>query len=150
VKSEPPPSVRNSDEFAVGLFRPHGRAQMWSEGSIIYSVAEGPFNAEFVKALQLARGDLVAKTKIAAIHGHIVQVHTSMMASPDMLENYARFIEGLGETIATATAWVIAPEVEGRAFMLPLFEQLYAERKLNFKAFEKLADAQAWVHSFVD
>ena len=34
--------------------------------------------------------------------------------------------------------------------MLPLFEQLYADRGLNFKAFEKLADAQAWVHGFID
>lgn len=115
----------------------------------MYSVAEGPFNAEFVKALQLARGDLVANTQMPGVHGHIVQIHTSIMASPDMIENYAKFLANLGDTIALATAWVVAPEVEGRDFILPLFERLYADLALNFKTFEHLAEAQAWVHGLV-
>jgi len=154
MKSDPERLVRSTDRFQAGAFRPHGKLDMWleggdAEGVIIYSVAEGPFNAEFLKAYVLARADLMAKSGRPHLRAHILQMKRSMMASPDMLEAYRRLLSGAAAShlVAQHTAWVVGPEVEGRDFMLPLFEQLYREFGLPFAAFEHLPPAEAWMRS---
>ena len=153
MKSDPNRIIRNTDTFQAGAFRPHGSLEMWIEGDeengIIYSTAQGPFNAEFLKAFVLARADLLQQAGQQRLRGHILQMRRSMMASPDMLEEYrqlmGRFISGA--MVAEHTAWVIGPEVEGRDFMLPLYTQIYRELNLPFASFESLPEAESWVRS---
>ncbi len=154
MKSETPPRiVHRSEDYSEGPFRPHGRIEIWLEdapqGALIYSVAQGPFNAEFVKAFQLARNELLKAKQVTRVFGHITQFHTSIMASPDAIESLSRHLVnvhklGLGSGI---TAWVVAPGVEGRELMLPLFDRVHRENGQRFAAFEALAPAQAWVRS---
>src|SRR5262249_50079341 len=122
VKSDPERNIRHTDSFQAGAFRPHGSLEMWLEGDAsdggIYSTAQGPFNAEFLKAFVLARADLLAKAGQQRLRGHILQMQRSMMASPDMLDEYRRLMNGFisGKMVAEHTAWVVGPEVEGRDF----------------------------------
>lgn len=126
---------------------------MWLEGGesdgIIYSMAQGPFNAEFLKAFVLARADLLAQAGQRRLRAHILQMRCSMMASPDMLDEYRRLMSGFisGQMVAEHTAWVVGPEVEGRDFMLPLYEQIYRELGLPFATFEQLPEAEDWVRA---
>lgn len=155
VKSEPPPAVVSSDQFSTGQFRPHGRVEIWAEdsaaGTIVYAIAQGPFNAEFVKVFQMVRADLFRSRPISKIYGNVVQLHTSILSSPDTLETYANFLGTLASDPAApaATAWVVAPEVEGREFMLPLFERLFVQSGHRFKAFESLSEAQSWITAII-
>ncbi len=151
MKSDPDRLTRHTDTFQAGVFRPHGSMEMWIEsgpgGGTIYSVAQGPFNAEFLSAFLRARNDLMAKAGQQRLRAHILQMQRSMMASPDMLDEYRRLLGGLisGGMVAEITAWVVGPDVEGREFMLPLYTQVYRELNLPFASFESVADAEAWV-----
>ena len=156
MKSEIPPRiVHRSEDYSEGPFRPHGRIEIWIEdepgGALIYSVAEGPFNPEFIKAFELARNDLVRSREVSKVLGHITQMHTSVMASPDTLEGLHNYLanvrkHGLASGIV---AWVVAPDVEGRDLMLPMFERVHTDNGLAFKAFLTLPEAQAWVRSLL-
>ena len=148
MKSDSPINVHSSEEFARGIFKPHGRVQMWVEGAIVYALAQGPFNQEFVAATVQARTELFKSSPPPEPHGHILQVHRSLMASPEMLTVFAGFIGNLKRQSA-ATAWVVAPEVEGRDFLLPMFERIFLSHGRNFKAFETLREAEAWVRPFL-
>ncbi len=154
MKSETPPRiVHRSEDYSEGPFRPHGRIEIWIEdapqGAVIYSVAQGPFNAEFVKAFQLARNELLKAKQVTRVFGHLTQFHTSIMASPDAIESLARHLANVHKQSISSgiTAWVVAPGVEGRELMLPLFERVHVENGHRFGAFETLAEAQAWLRS---
>ena len=153
MKSDPERLILNTDNFQAGVFRPHGKLEMWLEetasGGIIYSVAQGPFNAEFLKAFMLARADLLAQAGQPRLRAHILQMQRSMMASPDMISEYRQLLSGFihGHVVAELTAWVVGPDVEGRDFMLPLYEQVYRELRLPFASFEELPPAEDWVRS---
>jgi len=148
VKPESPVPIHSTDEFGRHVFRPHGNWRFWAEGDVIYSVACGPFNVEFVQALAAALKDIWASNAFTRKPGHLVQIERSIMASPEMLAAYRtvheRLPPGRG---AAAVAFVVAPEVEGREFMLPLFQKIYDDLGRNFRAFETLPEAEAWVQS---
>lgn len=143
MKSDSPVTVRSSEDFAKGFFKPHGRVQMWVEGPVVYMVAEGPFNEEFVKAFLQAREELFRTSPPASPHAHLLQVRGSIMASPQMLAVYAQMVAQL-KRLPVATAWVVGPEVEGREFILPMFERIHLRLGRNFRSFENLAEAEVW------
>ncbi len=146
MKSDSPITIRSSEDFAQGLFKPHGRVQMWVEGQVVYMVAQGPFNPEFVRALALAREELFRSSPPPSPHLSLVQIKGSIMASPEMLAVYAELIGKL-KRLPVAVAWAVDPEVEGRDFILPMFERVHLRLGRNFKSFEALADAEAWLRS---
>lgn len=144
MKSDSPITVRSSEDFASGLFKPHGRVQMWVEGPVVYMVAQGPFNQEFVRALAQAREQLFRDSPPPSPHVSVVQVKASIMASPEMLTVYADLVARL-KHLPLGIAWVVAPDVEGRDFILPMFERIHQRLGRNFRSFEGLPDAEAWV-----
>ncbi len=148
MKSDSPIQVHSSEEFAKGPFKPHGRVHMWLEGATVYGVAQGPFNQEFVAATALARNELLKVSPPPEKHAHLLQVQVSMMASPEMLTVFAQFAAHM-KSPPVVTAWVVAPDVEGRDFLLPMFERIFRTVGRNFRAFETLAEAEAWVRPFI-
>ena len=114
---------------------------------MIRIVAEGPFNREAVEAVGLAMRDLFAGMPPAPRFANILDMRHSLLASPDALHAYGGFLQAMSEarTAPQAVAWVVAPEVEGRSLMLPIFARLYAEHGRRFAAFETMAEAEAWV-----
>ncbi|QPF71917.1 hypothetical protein G8A07_02555 [Roseateles sp. DAIF2] len=142
-------SKRSSTAFASGIFRPHGQVDIWTEGTIVRLEACGPFNREGVLAMGLAMRDLFAGAPVGPRFADILEMHQSLLASPDALEAFTGFLKTMSEakTAPVAVAFVAAPEVEGRSLMLPIFARIYAEHGREFAAFETLAEAEAWVRA---
>ena len=153
MTAESPKTVRSSAQFDAGQFRPHGHFQIRVEGAIVHSIAQGPFNPEFVKVLGLARDDVLKSLQVPRIHAHFVELRTSMLASPEVLEEFSRFLAAVEREPLMAgavTAWVLPPDIEGREFMTPLFERVFAAHGRTFRVFEQMAEAQAWVQSLAE
>jgi hypothetical protein len=134
-------------DYATSGFRPHGRVEFWTEGSVIRILAEGPFNSEAVKAVGMAMRDLFSGMPKSPRFADLLEFRGSLMASPDALATFADFLRAMSMagTAPLAVAFVVAPEVEGRSLMLPIFAKLYDEHGRDFAAFETEERAEAWL-----
>lgn len=132
---------------AMGLFKPHGRLALWTEGSVMHIQAEGPFNREAVLALGVAMKQLYQTLPTDRSFVYLLEFRTSLLASPDALAAYGDFLKAMSmaQRAPKVVAFVVAPEVEGASLMVPLFARLYAEHGRQFAAFETMALAEAWL-----
>jgi hypothetical protein len=78
---------------------------------------------------------------------NIIVIRRSVVVSQEVLDAFGEFLRannraGRG---ASAVAFVVAPEVEGRSLMLPMFAATYAAAGRRFAAYETEAEADAWV-----
>lgn len=135
-----------SEHFAPGPFRPHGSVEMWKDGSVVHLIAEGPFNLETVHGVGRAMKELFATQPPQGRFVDILEMRTSIMASMEVMTAFGRFLAEMSsaKTAPLAVAYVVAPEVEGRSLMLPIFARVYAEHGRRFAAFETMAEARAW------
>jgi hypothetical protein len=133
--------------FVQGPFQAHGQIEMWREGPVVRLRAQGPFNREAVLALGRAMRDLLTANPPPERFGDILELSTSMVTSPESMEELERFLEQMGtrHLPPLAVAYVAGPEVEGRDFMMPLFEALYRRQGRRFGAFETLDAARTWM-----
>ncbi|MBN8506740.1 MAG: hypothetical protein J0L58_19915 [Burkholderiales bacterium] len=146
--SKPPqPRRLRSDDYASGPFAPHGRVEIWSEGSVVRLRAEGPFNAESVQAIGLAMAQLFAEAPPKGRFADILVFHGSILATPEALAAFDGFLARMSQakTAPLAVAYVVGAEVEGRDLMLPVFKRLYDKHRRRFAHFEDEAQAEAWV-----
>lgn len=135
-----------SEDFAPGPFRPHGSVELWKDGSVVHLVAEGPFNLETVQGVSRAMQELFAKQAPQGRFVDVLEMRTSIMASREVMDAFGRFLAQMSaaKTAPLAVAYVVAPDVEGRGVMLPLFARVYAEHGRRFAAFETMDEARAW------
>ena len=148
MKSDSPVTIHTTDQFSQGAFKPHGKWRFWAEGEVIYSVASGPFNIEFVKALGSALKEIWATHPFARPPVYVVQIEHSIMASQDMLAAYKTLHENIPpDRISPAVAFVVDREVEGREFVLPLFEKVYTDLNRSFRSFDNMPEAEAWARA---
>jgi hypothetical protein len=141
------PKRRRSEDYARGLFRPHGRIEIWSEGSVVRLVAEGPFNLEILQGLGVAMSELFAESPPQGRFADILEMRSSILASPEVMSAFGDFLARMSaaKTAPVAVAYIVGPEVEGRELMLPLFSRIYAQHQRRFAAFETEAEALDWV-----
>ena len=141
------PKKRSIAAYAGSGFRPHGRIEFWAEGSVIHIQAEGPFNREAVQAVGLAMRDLFKTMPASPRFADMLEFSGSLLATPDALAAFGDFLRAMSaaKTAPIAVAYVVAPEVEGRSVMLPIFTRLYAEHGREFCAFETVAEAEGWL-----
>lgn len=139
----------NSDLFASGPFRPHGRAELWAEGQVIRLSTAGPFNMEAVMAIGAAWRQLFAELPIRGLFADIVTVSGSLMAGPDVMRAFGHFLQANthAHIAPCAVAWVVPPDVEGATLMVPLFREVYEAANRNIEFFETNAAAEAWVRT---
>ncbi|MCV2367957.1 hypothetical protein [Roseateles oligotrophus] len=132
---------------ADGPFRPHGRLELWSEGSVLRVQAEGPFNREAVLALGAAIKEFYQILPPDRNFVYLLEFRSSLMASPEALAAFADFLKAMStaKTAPKAVAFVVAAAVEGACLMLPLFARLYADAGREFSAFETMAAAEDWL-----
>ncbi len=147
--SSTPPERRSIDDYAHGLFRPHGQVELWLEGSVLRIVAEGPFNREAVQAVSRAMHDLLAGVMPGKPFAVLLEMRVSLLASPDALAAFEEFLRTMsGAQIAPkVVAYVVAPDIECRSLMLPLYAAIYARHQRLFAAFETQAEAEAWLRT---
>lgn len=139
----------STDQFPDSKFRIHGRYELHLENGILVGTATGPFNLECLTAIVKARHAAIQEWKGDAQLQAITVFKSSMLMSPDALEAYSRGIErdfkNTGQL--TSLAWVVGPEVEGRGVMMEHFAAIFARNQINWKVFDDLPSAVAWIGS---
>lgn len=140
-----------TDEFVHPGFSPHGRVEYDTQGQLLRSTACGPFNAELMESLaEMARNTfphLAARGPWANI---AVFQHSAVCAPSVMQALSAAMQEMVANRIhPTATAFVLAPDVEGAALMGPLYAKAYADAGATFAYFQDESQALAWLASVV-
>lgn len=139
----------STNSYARGRFTPHGWRALDKDGAIAIFHSEGPYNLEMVQALKTARQANEAKYGPGGRQGTITVVHGSLMMSPEALTAFEDYVLSLsipGQR-GLPVAWVVAPDVEGRAVMLPHFERMYAGAGRPWRVFETLDEAMAWLRA---
>ncbi len=132
-------------------FAPHGQVDIWMEGNLHHYESTGPFNKELVDCLAVAQSNFLQALKPDGPWVSICTIKKSALITPDGLQRYADLIRKTPpELTPVATAYVIAPEVEGGQFMTPHFVKIFANADRPFQTFETMAEAQSWARALID
>lgn len=143
-----PDLVVDASSAGSGVFNPHGRFAAKVEGRVIRLDAAGPFNGELAKHYSQGIAPLFSAVSARGPFGVLIEVTQSLLMGPDAIGVFADFLFAARQRgIRTVgTAYVVAADIEDRDFMLPLLEQkIYRPAGVAFGAFERRADAQAWL-----
>lgn len=142
----------STDQVNQTSFRPHGSVHMWMEGDFLYYESTGPFNVELVDSLAVAQMEILRATQYQGPWASICTVLNSAMAPPDALARYEKLMrkEKPPGKEPVATAFVIAPTVEGARLMAPKFTKIYEGIQRPFKCFEHMDPARVWARACMD
>ncbi len=147
--SAPPRS--STSKVKISQFAPHGQVDMWMDGKVLHYEAMGPFNRELVDCLAVAQTNFLQNLTPQGPWASICTIKGSAMATPDSLQRYdelMRTAKGPGLSPA-ATAFVMAPGVEGAKIMAIHFAKIFAGIGRPFQAFENMAEAEHWAMGIV-
>lgn len=148
----PKPKKRSTSQIKTSQFTPHGVVELWMEGSLMHYEATGPFNTELVDCLAIAQRDYLLATRPQGAWVSVCTVVGNAMSSPDGIARYATIMAAPkpDNMIPVATAFVIAPDVEGGSIMAPQFTKIYADIGRPFQIFETMAAAQVWADAMLE
>jgi hypothetical protein len=140
------PLKSSTNRVKTAQFTPHGVVELWMEGRLMHYEATGPFNTELVDCLAIAQRDYLVATHPEGAWVSVCNVVNNAMSSPEGIARYAAIMAAPkpGFMTPVATAFVIAPDVEGGRIMAPRFTKIYADIGRPFQIFETMAQAQAW------
>ncbi len=132
-------------------FQPHGQVEGWMEGDLLLYIANGPFNKELVDCLAITQSEFLQSMQPSGPWASICTILDSAIGGPDTLARYAQMMcapkpAGLAPI---ATAFVMAPDVEGARLMAPHFAKIYADIPRHFQIFETMAQARAWAQAMI-
>lgn len=141
----------STNAVKASRFAPHGLVEISFVGDILLYTATGPFNLELVESLAVAQTEILTA---ADPHGPWVSVswmRNSLLASPEAFAQYATMMHAPKPAQFTplASAYVVAPEVEGRALMLPKYAAIHTSCGRLFQSFEQLDEALAWAQALI-
>ena len=99
----------------------------------------------------VAQVDFLHTLTISGPWASIVTLRNSAMSTPGGIQRYTELMQRPKppELLPVATAFVIAPEIEGGRLMTAHFANIYASINRPFKTFETLDRAQTWTQSMV-
>ncbi len=146
------PKKRSTSQIKTSQFTPHGVVELWMEGRLMHYEATGPFNTELVDCLAIAQRDYLLTTRPQGAWASVCTVVGNAMSSPEGVARYAAIMAAPKpeHMIPVATAFVMAPDVEGARIMAPLFTKIYADIGRPFQIFETMAAAQIWANAMID
>lgn len=146
------PIHTSTDDVVQSRFAPHGRVNMRFEDDILFYDATGPFNIELVESLAVAQKDILIAANPQGPWVSVSTMRGSMLASPDAFARYSEIMQTQrpAECTPLASAYVVAPDVEGRSLMLPKYEAIHIASGRVFQSFTQLDDALAWARSLID
>lgn len=143
--------MASTSHIAETRFKAHGRIDMWMQDDLLYYTATGPFNEEVFDQLAVAQTEFLNTLTISGPWGSVVTLRNSAMSTPDGIACYTQLMQRPRPPPleAVATAFVIAPEIEGGRLMTAHFNSIYASINRPFRTFAALAPAEVWVQSMV-
>lgn len=128
-------------------FPAHGSFTLRIDGQLLLVDLLGPWNAELVARYQQ---ELDAAARQLAAGGRwavVVQVYSSALFTPEAMRSMQRKAEAQAAALQrAATAFVIAPEVEGSGVIEPALRKVYAPSQA-FAVFADVPPALAWAHA---
>lgn len=142
---------RSTEQYDLGRFHPHGRADVSFDGTLMRFESTGPFNRESIIATGMAMRELLAECPPPGAWAEIVRLHGSALIAMDVLAALEELIDGLArEGIASkATAIVAASDIDGFALMVKPYAAIYAARNRPFAAFATVEEAEDWIAALV-
>lgn len=145
------PKKSSTSQIKTSQFTPHGVVDIWMEGRLMHYEATGPFNTELVDCLAIAQRDYLLASRPQGLWVSVCTVLGNAMSSPDGIARYAEIMAAPkpDNMIPVATAFVIAPDVEGGGIMAPQFRKIYADIGRPFQIFETMAAAQVWADAML-
>lgn len=146
-----PTPKRSTSDLQTSQFNAHGVVDIWQEGALIHYEATGPFNAELIDSLAIAQRDFLLAAKLSGAWISICTLRNSAMTSPEAIARYAAIMaapkpDGM---VPIATAFVMAPEVEGSLIMAAHYTRIYKDIGRVFQIFRSLPEAEAWAQELL-
>jgi hypothetical protein len=142
----------NSDDFAEGIFKPHGHSELWVEGQIVRIQTEGPFNLEAVAAVNRTRSQLLEENPPKTAYAYVNTFSRSALMSGQALVEYEVGLRDayLGRFKApSAMAWIFPETIEGRSIMKSHYERIFTAVGIPFKIFSDVDSAESWVRELL-
>jgi hypothetical protein len=131
-------------------FPGHGSTRFERRGQVLLMHSEGPFNGEHIQSLAphfMAYGKAMAECGPWAT---VNVVTGSALITPEAAEMLRRSGAWTRDAFNRVGAgYVVAPEVEGRAIVIPILEQCYAG-VLATAVHADLASALAWAEGLIE
>lgn len=139
--------ILQTSQFHGTAFSPHGEVTLRFEDKILYYDAIGPLNTEVIECLAQAQKAFLTQFRPQGPWGSMGLFRVSAMMGPQCLERYAAMMAAPKPPGATpvATAFVMAPDVDGHRLMAPLYAKIYADIGRPFCAVETLDEGRAWI-----
>ena len=136
-----------TDDHSPSRFRPHGRVEFVKRENVLICYATGPFNVELIEAVSNVEAKLIEELVQQGKWGDIIVLKESAMASPGTVEAFASNVKRLVAqgVMSSATALVLSPEVEGAAFMSPLYVRAYSNVGMELHVCKDFGLAWSWV-----
>ena len=144
--------LMHTHQFRTTAFSPHGDVALWYENHIAYFEAIGPFNVERVESLAVLQAEFIRQINPQGPWASIAVFKVSAVMSPDCLTRYEDLTsdhQRIGFA-PVATAFVMAPEVDGHSLMAPLFARVFERIGRPFMVVSNVDDARSWVLGRVD
>lgn len=138
----------NTEQADQGTLKPHGSVRVEVQGNIIRYLVRGPFNEELNQLFDEIQNTLVSPMVAPKEPwGDLTIFQESAMETPGSLEIYAKTIQAqVDQGLAPiATAFVLAPDIEGANLMGRLYANVYAKAGLKFRVFQNESEAETWL-----
>lgn len=132
-------------------FRPHGSSEFHAEGAIVRISAEGPFNVEGVDEFSRKMLALLAEIPAGQAVVILAEIRGTLISPADaweVFEVHSRRAQA-GSLRILGSAWVLAPDVEGRNFFVPKARQIFAQVGRQFELFEDVEEAKRWAEKLL-
>lgn len=138
----------STDGLGASPFRPHWRAEWRIDGAVLRTDVEGPFNRELAELIGPILNQAYTVLSAQGPSAEIVTVRVSALGGPDALSALSAELQKCVRmgVAPVATAFVMAPEVEGSAFMPERLIQSFALAGWPAcQVFTTAAGAEVWV-----
>lgn len=142
----------SSNDFAHEKFPPHGTIEVLSNGAVVHSRAEGPFNLEAILANNRARLEFLRSNPHINRFVNLAIIHKSVLASREALQAHR---EGLRQAYINnflppaAVAWVAVGDVEGFDLLAHAYIANFAAVDVPLCMFRDPALAEAWLAEYL-
>jgi hypothetical protein len=142
---------RSTRDVVSSRFQPHGLVDIAFVGDILLYECRGPFNKELVESLAVAQLEILQAANHQGPWVSICLMRNSAVGSPEAFARYSELMHAAkpAQFIPIATAFSVAPEVEGGRLMMPRYAAIYTDIGRPFRIFEQLDEATAWARALI-
>lgn len=144
----------STDCFSGTKFPQHGKITISvNNRNIIVYRAEGPFNTELLDALNHIENEVLKTLKNDIKRwGAVIIFEVSCMALDDLMIAFGEYLKKIksDDLQATATAYVITRDIEGRGIMAKKYQKCYDDAGITFSTFDNEQGALLWINSHLD